>query len=279
MEPHQHCQPFDDSALLDEVTDLVIAAARGRDRLRDAFPYLVREAMTFVMDPVGTARTRIAELDNVEKTFVALKIEHALRAMFDAPKARRDLRLGPHDVDVKNTVGANWSIPAETYRENGLCLLTRVDDANSRVWLGLFVARTENLNSGVNRDSKRSLSVTGRAAVRWLVDTEPLPPSRFAGLDMDRFRELRRLPGGNARAATFFRENLGRIVDRTVVEALLFDQLDPMKRVRANGGAHDILAREGVKILIGTFAADRACAAAAGIADLGPRDLVAVHDG
>ena len=71
---------------------------------------------------------------------------------------------------------------------------------------------------------------------------------------MVRFGELRRsIKGGKKRAAQFFRENIGRKVHRTIVESLLFDQRDFMKRVRGNGGARDDLRKEGILILSGTY--------------------------
>jgi len=66
---------------------------------------------------------------------------------------------------------------------------------------------------------------------------------------MQRFRELRRIDGGSKRAALFFEENIGRKVSRRVIEALLFDQRDPMKRLRENGGAQDLLTPKGIRLV------------------------------
>ena len=70
---------------------------------------------------------------------------------------------------------------------------------------------------------------------------------------MQRFRELREIKGGTKRASQFFRENVGRIVHRSIVQTLLHDQLDFMKRMRNNGGARGKLAKEGIDLLSGTY--------------------------
>jgi hypothetical protein len=87
----------------------------------------------------------------------------------------------------------------------------------------------------------------------WLVEDVPYPESTWHGLDMRRFAELRRVKGGKKRAAQFFRENMNRKVHRSVIEALLFDQRDYMKRVRGNGGARDDLRSEGIILLSGVY--------------------------
>lgn len=256
-----------DHAILAPIYDDVLMRVRGG--LGTQFLALAREALEFVLDPVRTARTRLSELDKVEKTFVGLKLEHFLRDWLDVPRgAKRDLQIAGHEVDVKNTVAGNWSIPEETYRNAEPCLLTTIDDKQLCCSLGLFVARAAYFNAGTNRDTKKGISSEGRKQIVWLVKDAPYPPSRFDGLDMTRFRALRKLRGGNLRAAQFFREQIGRPVSRIVIQSLLHDQKDPMKRLRANGGADDILRAEGLRILIGDYTADRALAEAAGIAGL-----------
>lgn len=246
--------------------------------LRELFPLLVRDAVDFVLDPVRTARTRVAELDNVEKTFIGLKLEHFVRDMLDVPKGVRDLVLRGMDVDIKNTVGNNWSIPQETYRNSEPCLLMAVNDGESTCSLGLIVAKLEYLHGGTgNRDTKRGVSASGFENILWLVAECPFPSSRFSGLDMARFRDLRRNFRGNERAAQFFRENLGRPVHRDVMRALLFDQDDFMKRLRTNGGAPDILEPEGISILIGVRNGDKETAQALGLGNLRKDEIVGVR--
>lgn len=254
----------------------ILSRLGSRTKVQQQFPLLVRDALDFVLDPVRTARTRLRELDNVEKTFIGLKLEHFVRDMLDVPKGLRDLEIGGKDVDIKNTVGGNWSIPQETYRNSEPCLLMAVDEEKHTCFLGLLIARPSHLQPGSNRDTKKGVSKDGFRNILWLVRDEPFPQSKFLELDMDRFRELRKVRGGKLRAAQFFRENLAHVIHRDVALALLFDQLDPMKRLRANGGAPDILRSENIAILIGTYRKDRVLAAALGYQNLQRDEIVAV---
>lgn len=223
-------------------------------RPADAFVRVMTEAIEFVLDPVRTGRTLIADLDNVEKTFVGLKIEHYIRDLLDAPKGVRDLELLGHDVDIKNTVSRSWSwmIPPETYRAEEPVILLAADEDERRSWMGLMLARDQYLGAP-NRDGKRGVLASAYSNILWLSPGVGWPKSRWAGLDMKRFRELRQIKVGKVRAAMFFAENQRRITHRSVLVTLLFDQQDPMKRLRANGGAPDVLLPKGIALLSGRY--------------------------
>ncbi len=260
------------------IRDEIVGRLGSAEEVRSRFPLLVRDAVDFVLDPVRTARTRLAELDNVEKTFIGLKLEHFVRDMLDVPKGLRDLVIGGKDVDIKNTVGGNWSIPQETYRNSEPCLLMAIDEAKHTCYLGLILAKLAYLHGGKgNRDTKRGVCKAGFRHIMWLLKDEPFPASKFMDLNMDRFRVLRKELAGSERAAQFFRENLRRVMHRDVAQALLFDQYDYMKRLRSNGGAPDILKHEGIAILIGTYLADRKLAAQLGFPALKSDEIVGVR--
>lgn len=235
-------------------------------------PVLIQDAIDFVIDPVHTGRTKLVELDNVEKTFIGLKVEHFFRDYIDVPKGLRDLRIDGTDVDIKNTVGSAWTIPPETYRNSEPVLLFMIADALGHCSVGLMVARPEYLRPGANRDAKRSTSAAARQHIYWLVEREKLPDSRWAGIDMDRFRELRAVAGGARRAAVFFLENTDRPVHRSVIQSLLHDQRDYMKRLRANGGARDLLIADLIVLLSGTF--DQSKIALLGLPKTDPDELI-----
>jgi hypothetical protein len=241
-----------DAVILFEIRDEILRRVKGQKNLEEGYPVRVLEAVEFLLDPVRTGRTSIAELDKTEKTFIGLKIEHFVRDFFDVPKDIRDLRIGKYDVDVKHTVGSNWMIPPESSRVSGPCLLIITNEKQRTCSMGLILARPEYLTKG-NRDQKGSISAAGKANILWLIREVSWPRDRWAGIDMKRFRELRKVKGGSKRMAQFFRENLGRPIHRTVVQALLHDQKDFMKRVRGNGGARDMLKKEGVTVVSGAF--------------------------
>jgi hypothetical protein len=243
-----------DFVLLARVRAEIYRCARGEKAFNERIPSLLQDAVDFVLDPVRTARNTIAELDNVEKTFVGLKVEHNIRDFLDVPKGVRDLRIDGMDLDVKNTVGRTWMIPPETYRASEPCLLIAIADAEKKCWIGLMVARGDYLGAEAgNRDKKRSVSAAGFKNIMWLIEGQALPSSRWSAVNMQRFRELRRIKGGAKRGAQFFRENSNVRVHRSIIQSLLFDQRDYMKRLRSNGGARDILRLEGVALLSGAF--------------------------
>lgn len=242
-----------DREILESVRADIVSRLAGRD-LATELSERVLQALEFVLDPVRTGRTRLSQLDNVEKTFVGLKVEHFVRDLFDAPKGIRDLVLAGRDVDVKNTIGSarSWMIPPESYRDADPCLLIASDEVRRLCWMGLLVTRPEYLGAP-NRDNKRRVLSSAYVRILWLVEAQPWPKDRWAGLDMARFRELRKIKNGNERAAEFFAENLRRPVHRSVTQALLFDQHDYMKRLRSNGGAKDLLRQRGIALLSGNF--------------------------
>lgn len=263
-----------DFAALQRLREALVAKARGEERLVLKFPELVRDAIEYVIDPIRTGRTTIRELDNVEKTFVGLKVEHFIRDFLDVPKGIRDLVIDGDNVDVKNTIAKSWTIPKETYDEDGPCLLIAVADDTGRCSLGLMLARRAYLGAE-NRDRKRQVTVAGRRNIMWLIDSQPFPQSAWAAFDMGRFRELRSVTPGALRAAAFFEENLDKVVNRRVVQSLLFDQKDYMKRLRGNGGARDLLAPKGIELLSGIFDQDALLQRC--ISGVGADDFIAVR--
>jgi Restriction endonuclease NaeI len=238
---------------LARLRDSIHESAGGQRALEVALPQILQDAIDFVIDPVRTARNSISDLDSVEKTFIGLKVEHFLRDFLNVPSGLRDLVIDGTDVDVKNTVSTTWTIPPETYRSEEPCLLIAIADSDKKFWLGLIVAKADYLTKAGNRDSKRSISAEGLRNILWLVDGAALPPSRFHNVDLMRFRELRKVKGGSKRAAQFFSENLNKPFHRIVVQTLLHDQLDYMKRLRGNGGARDLLQVRGVALLSSSY--------------------------
>jgi Restriction endonuclease NaeI len=255
-----------DAVILFEIRDEILRRVKGQKNLEEGYPVRVLEAVEFLLDPVRTGRTSIAELDKTEKTFIGLKIEHFV------PKDIRDLKIGKYDVDVKHTVGSNWMIPPESSRVSGPCLLIITNEKQRTCSMGLILARPEYLTKG-NRDQKGSISAAGKANILWLIREANWPRDRWAGIDMKRFRELRKMKGGSKRMAQFFRENLGRPIHRSVVQALLHDQKDFMKRVRGNGGARDALKNEAIFVLSGAY--DRAAIASLNLPMLSKDEFLA----
>jgi hypothetical protein len=263
-----------DYDLLSRIAAGIYARTGGPEALRNAFPALMRGAIDFVLDAVRTGRTELCELDNVEKTFIGLKIEHFLRDFLDVPKGLRDLVIDGVDVDIKNTTGNTWMIPPETSRMEEPCLVIASDDATQRCWLGLIIARNAYLTKP-NRDQKRGVASGAFQNILWLVEAAPMPVSPWQGINMTEFRNLRKVKGGSKRAAEFFAGHLRKLVHRSVVQALLFDQDDYMKRLRGNQGARDILRTRGIALLSGFY--DTALLAELGITGVAAEEMIAVN--
>jgi len=249
-----------DFSELQLVRDAILKRFDDEANINETFPLVVANAVDYVIDPIRTGRTRIVELDNVEKTTIGLKVEHFVRDWLGVPPGLRDLNIDGHDVDVKNTVGDNWMIPQETYTEErgsevepgGTCLLIKIDENANRCSLGLLRVRESYLTKP-NRDRKRGVSSSGKTNILWLVSQAPYQEGHWQGFDMQRFRELRQMRGGNNRVVAFFSENKGDVVHRSILMALLYDQKDPMKRLRWNGGAKLELWEKGIVLLSGAY--------------------------
>ena len=161
-----------DLAVLAPVRSAIELRAGGSNALATSFPQLVRSAVDFVIDPVHTARTSIAELGTFERTILSRKIEHFILDLFDAPKRVRDLVIGGTAVEVKSTTTVSWKMSRETYAKGGVCLLSRIDTARSRCSLGLIVAQIESLGSP-DRYGTRSVTKLGRSKILWLLESVP----------------------------------------------------------------------------------------------------------
>jgi Restriction endonuclease NaeI len=162
-----------DKALLNKIKTSIMSRTSVQ-ALRRAFPRIVRDSIDFVLDHPWTGRTEFADLDNVERTFIGLKVEHRLRHLLNCPRGKHDLVIDGMDVDVKNTIGSSWMIGPEIYRDEDPCILTKIDDENRLCSLGLIVARKAYLGAE-NRDRKRSILKSAFENILWLIPAVRYP--------------------------------------------------------------------------------------------------------
>jgi hypothetical protein len=206
----QHVSPgHPDFETLNKIRSGILTRVGGEKALANTLPLLIRDALDFVIDPVRTARTRVIDLDNVEKTFIGLKVEHYLRDLLDVPKGLRDLVIDGLDVDVKNTVRTTWMIPPETYRTADPCLLIATADARrSSARLGLMRRQGRLPQQGEPRQqARRRARWVGSNVLCGSVNDVAFPPSRWDGIDMAEFRRAAAACGsGRVSAAFFFRD-------------------------------------------------------------------------
>lgn len=253
-----------DNALLTYLADHLRSAVDDPDGVVGATAQLIRRAIDEVIDAPRTKRLVLAECEKTEKTYLGTKVEILFRDAIGQPKGEYlDLSLGGVDTDIKHSIGTAWMIPHEALDKP--CVLISENENTARFNLGLIVCRPENLTTGGNRDRKLQVSAYGREQAVWLAKNEPYPANIWQGFDPGLLALINGHRGGANRVAELFRNLQGRAIPRSAIAAIAA-QLDPLKRVRANGGARDILRREGVVILWGQN--DRALIAELGLPPL-----------
>ncbi|TMP28907.1 hypothetical protein CWC00_20285 [Pseudoalteromonas rubra] len=237
---------------------------------------ILRNALDEVIDMPRTNRYSIDELEKTEKTYIGTKVEIVFRDTFGLGKGRKlDLLIGEKEVDVKNTIGSNWTIPSEAVDE--ICILLLSNDSKSFFQFGLIICRDRVLNKGKNRDGKRTISKEGKNEILWLVKDGQLPRNFFLHLSDSARREILEPRGGSTRLANLFRRFQNELIGRRLVECVA-QQKDYMKRIRGNGGARDILALEGLTVLWGGNREDKAKLENLGFTGVTTEHFVCVSD-
>jgi hypothetical protein len=251
----------DDREQLSYLAGCLRAAISDPDGIVGITAQIIRRAIDEVIDAPRTKRLVLAECEKTEKTYLGTKIEILFRDAIGQPKgASLDLELGGIDTDIKHSIGTAWMIPKEAI--NKPCVLISENERSARFNLGLIICRPENLTSGGNRDQKLQISAAGRNEILWLAHDEPYPRNIWQDFDKKLLAQINSHRGGAARIAELFRHLQCTPIPRSAIAAIA-TQLDPLKRVRANGGARDILRPEGIAILWGS--SDRSLVQALGL--------------
>ena len=163
-----------DHADLEALQNDLIAAVGGLEAFHDRLRSFFRSAIDEVIDTARTGRFFLSDLEKTEKTYLGTKFEILLRDWLQVPRGViLDLLIGGREVDVKSTTsgGSGWMIPPEALGH--LCILLRVNEADSTCAVGLVRAREVYLNPGRNRDAKATFSAAGRRHIWWLVQDYP----------------------------------------------------------------------------------------------------------
>lgn len=262
----------DDATVLSGIAEAFEAAAPSGVGLRTTVAQLIRQAIDEVIDAPRTGRLVLSECEKTEKTYLGTKIEILLRSALRLPKGKvLDLLVNGREVDIKHTIGRSWMIPREAIGQ--VCLLISENERLATYKLGLAVCRPENLRTSANRDGKLSLSAVGLNRVRWMAFDERYPPNIWQRMPVEVLETIRFARRGTPRVAALFRCFQRRPIPRSAITAVA-PQLDPLKRVRANGGARDVLRPEGIAILWGKY--DRALIAELRLGPLYPDEFISV---
>lgn len=238
-----------DDDRIDAIRSRLLAQAGSLPAFTSGVGKVLRRAFDEVIDTPRTGRFTLSELEKTEKTYLGTKVEILLRDFLRLRRGRvLDLNIDGVEVDVKNTIGSNWTIPGEAI--NHPCILIRSDERTARCWCGLIVARRDYLNRGQNRDGKTTISALGLSRVIWMLDDVSYPANFWESVDTTTRNRIMSAGGGTERIAQLFRLFQGHRISRDVVAAVA-QQKDYMKRLRRNGGARDKLASEQIVILWG----------------------------
>lgn len=236
--------------MLQRIELAILRSARGLDRFQREVPSLLRQAIDEVIDSRRSGRFTLDELEKTELTYIGTKVEILLRNFLRLERGDKlDLKIDGIEVDVKNTIRSQWTIPMEAMDHP--CILIRAHEVSALCWFGLLVIRETCLNKGKNRDQKRTVAELGKQKIRWLLKSVPYPPNFWELITPAEKNTIISPRGGTERVAALFTTIQRRRISRNVVEALT-QQKDYMKRIRRNGGARDLLSPRGIAILWGT---------------------------
>jgi hypothetical protein len=262
-----------DAALVARLESLILRVAGGQEAFASKFGAMIRNVLDSVIDTPHSNRFTLREIEKTEKTYIGTKVEIRLRHLLNAAKGQRlDLLLDGVEVDVKNTIGKQWSIPPEAIGHP--CILIRIDERLAKCWFGLLVIRLHLLNPGRNRDRKGGVSREALTQIRWLLRGSPYPPNFWEHLKIETQAAIRSPRGGSERLATLFRLVQRHPIPRSVVESVA-QQKDSLKRLRKNGGARDTLDRDGIVLLWGRN--DRDLIQRLGLPGCGPDEFVSLQ--
>lgn len=237
-----------DFEILEPIAQEIERASHGFDRLRAFFPGMLRDEIDKLVDTPNTDRRSYAQLEKVEKTYIGTRVEIRLRKFWEFPRGRLDLRVGHTDVDVKHTMGRGWMIPNEAM--GSACILSAADEKAALCFMGVVVARRHYLTNSRNQDQKAQLATEAWSNIKWLIFEEPYPPNFWRHIREEVVDEIFAGKSGAERVRRLVR----LVQDKPLPRKVILDvaqQLDPLKRLRKNGGARDALLLDDVVLLSG----------------------------
>lgn len=245
--PDPTATPSDEAQITVEST---LRELGGEDPAKE-FGQAIRQAIDEVLDGPRTGRYRLAELAKTEKTYVGTKIEIVVRTMLGLePGPILDLEIAGNPVDIKWAMNSVWQIPQEAVGQ--LCLCIGGLDDLSRFQIGLIRCREEWLNTGENRDRKRTLSAMGRSEMRLLVPSSPLPINFVEQMDPVIRISVMDEPTIQTRITRLFTLLPRTPIPRNAIATVARTTGDPMRRVRADSWSGNPLG--DIKILSARYA-------------------------
>ena len=236
----------------------------------------VDDAIQYVLDGPRTWRFDLdsPDVDSDERATVGTKLQYRVLAALDLVKEPPlDTTILGIPVELKGTIGRNWMIPREGQCQ--ICLLFQVDPEGDR--FRSFLMRTHRvwLNAG-NQDKKRTIRAAAKEEFALeLLDWTTLPTNPLKLLDDRQRSEVFDPRSGQATRLTALFGFLPEVViPRNSILTVCANKKDPMRRTRQI--KTQVLAKHGLRLLCGTWVADRQEADVLGF-DLSDEAWVAVR--
>jgi hypothetical protein len=238
-----------DELISDQDIDNVLLYFSKMKNIEGKFSEAIRRSFDEVIDGPRTGRFIYRQLEKTEKTYLGTKVEILLRSAFELEHGNvMDYTINGVEVDCKYTgSGWGWSIPREAVGH--ICLLVKADDEKGTASLGIIRISNNILNEGKNQDGKRTISAASRKHINWMLKDVKIPISQLFLMDPIIRTDIMRRVSGQQRLNELFRKFTGKVIERETIAIVASAKDDPMKRVRANGGARTYLASEGIIIL------------------------------
>lgn len=213
-------------------------AIRELDPQGNRIARMFRETFDQAYHGQHTGRYAVEQLTKTEKAHIGSLVEINLRRELDgfiSDGNAMDFKILEHEVDCKFSLRPfAWMIPSETIGHHAM--LCHADDAKSTWTLGFVKVTDEILNTGNNRDQKRSISAKMRGTISWAWEDHPMPPNVLLRLEPDALEKVLSGKTGQQRLNNLFRVAEGTLIPRGIV-ATVARQKDYMKRIRGNGGS------------------------------------------
>lgn len=257
------------------------ALARTVSTLRDLdldgarMARVFRETFDQAYDGQNTGRYSLDQLMKTEKAHFGSLIEMNLQREFKFTDGTvLDFSIDGEEVDCKFSHTSQWMLPPESF--DRLILVLNADDAKSIWSAGIVRVTEENRRSSQNRDAKTGLNKLGRSRINWLHHNAPMPPNALLNLDPSIVATIMGGKSGQQRINNLFRLATDTRLTRNII-ATVAQQQDPLKRVRANGGARTILSPEGYLILSGKYRDQKLIAKGLGLVEPEPGEFVSAR--
>ncbi|MFI5845620.1 NaeI family type II restriction endonuclease [Catenuloplanes sp. NPDC051500] len=224
------------------------------------FGNAIDSAIQYVLDGGRSGRFTLKDkrVDPDERRSVGTKLQFHIIEEFNLPRLKSpDTKVGDITLDIKGTVGENWTIPVEGQCE--ICLLVRIDTHNRKHQTWLMRTHRKWLHNGDgNGDQKRGIAKDPRTRFALPLYLEAsLPPAPLTLLNEEQLKLVFSREGQTKRLVHLFSMLQGTVVNRATILTVCAGRDDPIRRARE---AREPLKNMDLALLCGAWTAQRTMA-------------------